>query len=288
MTTDAPGLPEYPQYDVEVVSPELPCGAAWLANCLLELDVPLWNCWDIDTRHEWQRLAPFRYRYVADHLPWRQTLAALVVGRRFRFLPSPVPHFNHRWPVDLDARRPVIVFVRDPRDALHSEWRRQCRNRGAAATAGFETFLASPYYHYPFSFREYLLRFLRQCQCLLERPNALLVRFEDYKHAPEATLHRVMRFLGLTPSPTRIDTAIRRSDFFVLKEIEERLAARGELHREFNRSGTAFEYRQCLTPSMHDAIGAEFAEIYQWLNYQSHEHAREASRRRRRGCSSVP
>ena len=36
-----PGRPGYPDYDVDIVSAELPCGAAWLATALLELGVPL-------------------------------------------------------------------------------------------------------------------------------------------------------------------------------------------------------------------------------------------------------
>ena len=38
---------------VEVVSPDFPCGAEWLANALLEFSVPLWSLWGFDTRDEW-------------------------------------------------------------------------------------------------------------------------------------------------------------------------------------------------------------------------------------------
>jgi Sulfotransferase domain len=263
-----PMPPDYLGYDVEVVSPELPCGASWLANCLLELKVPLWNPWGFDTRAEWERLGPYRYHYAAEKLPWRQTLPALAVGREFMFAARPAPRFSHRWPAELDATRPIILFVRDPRDALYSEWRRQLRNGGPAATAKFQVFLRSPYYHHPFSFAEYLRLFLRSCRDVLATRNSLLVRFEDYRAVPQQTLRRVVQFLGSSATEAELATATARSDFSVLRRIESELEAGGESHRQFNRRGMAFEYRLSYTPDMHEPLGQQFDEVCQWLGHE--------------------
>lgn len=267
--SDTPPMPpDYPGYDVEVLSPELPCGASWLANCLLELGVPLWNPWGFDTRAEWERLGPLRYRYAAATLPWRQTLPALRAGREFLFLLRPVPRFSHRWPTELSAGHPVILFVRDPRDALYSEWLRQVRNGGPAPAATFEAFLESPYHHHPYTFRDYPLLFLRACREVLVGRHALIVRFEDYRAEPLRTLECVARFLGLNVAEPRLAAAAASSDFTVLKRIENELEATGELPRQFNRRGMAYEYRVSYTPDMHAALGRPFDEVLQWLGYE--------------------
>lgn len=270
MTVTRPGTmpPEYPAYDTEIVSPELPCGASWLANCLLELNVPVWNPWGFDTLEEWSRLGTHRYRYAAETLPWRQTLPALTVGRDFCFAARPVPRFSHCWPADLDLTNPIVFFVRDPRDALYSEWRRQVRNGGPAAAATFENFLSARYYHHSFSFAEYLVRFLTSWREVLAVRRSLIVRFEDYKASPSQTLERVIRFLGIESDDLQLSRAVLGSDFLALKRIENELEARAELRRQFNRRGMAFEFRLTYTKTMHEAVGKRFDAFCNWLGYE--------------------
>lgn len=56
VSQDAPELPGFARYSVDLASAELPCGASWIANVLLELGVPIFNPWGADTRAEWQAL----------------------------------------------------------------------------------------------------------------------------------------------------------------------------------------------------------------------------------------
>lgn len=250
-----------------VTSPELPCGAAWLANALLELGVPLWNLWGFDTRREWFADSCGGYQYVASDLPWLQCLPSLVAGREFHFDERFLVTFSHGWPEDVSAESAVVLFVRDPRDALYSEWRRQARNGGPTAGLGFAEFLKHPYYHHPFSFRDYLFRYLHAWKQALDGQRHLVVRFEDAKLDPAGTLGKVAQFMSKPADEAALGLAASRSDFKNLKSIEDRLESEGRLSRQFNRSGTPYEHRTSFTNDMRQAMGNGFDELNEWLKY---------------------
>ena len=274
---ESPGLEDFPHFTLDVVSPELPCGSGWLGNCFLELGISLWKPWGLDTSKKWERIGPFRYRYIQGPSPLQQTLPALVTGREFTFRPHPVPRFSHQWPLICPNQKRIVFFVRDPRDALYSEWRRQQANGRLAEGTSFTAFLNSPYYHYPFSFRDYPLLFLRLWKNVLGGQKHLVVRFEDYKADANATLKKVIKFLGLKVSASEIQRATDLSDFSVAKKIEQERSAKHELHLQLNRAGIPFEYYQAYTPAMHDQIGPLFDPFLRWLGYESYEKGRQHS-----------
>ena len=113
-------IEDYADFTFDVVSPELPCGVAWLANCFLELNIPVWRPWDLEIDNDWNRLAPFHYQYTDSQEPSKQTLPALQYLREFQFNPDYAPYFRHQWPISCKPKRRLIFFVRDPRDALFS------------------------------------------------------------------------------------------------------------------------------------------------------------------------
>ncbi len=263
-----PEQPEYPAYDVEIVSPELPCGSAWLINCLLELDVPIWKPWNAHVDNEWQRLGTRRYRYVSAAPPWRRTLPALSCGREFRFRAMPVPRVLHYWP---GAHPPVartILFVRDPRDALYSAWRREAPLPEAARRT-FAQFVGARYFHYPFTRAEYLLLFLRLWREALREREHLVLRFEDYRNDAIATLRRATAFLGIDADDMALARAAENSDFARLRQIESSMLARGEIAAPLNRAARAFEHRATFDRAMHVALGPRYAQLYTWLGYDA-------------------
>ena len=276
---DAPDLKEYPRFDVDIVSPELPCGVAWLASCCLELGIPVWKPWGLDIQEYWQRLEAFQYRYIKPQTSFQGTLPGLKTGRIFTFLPEPVPRFSHRWPLTVPDQNRTILFVRDPRDALYSDWQRKLRNQQIAADMSYQAFLASPYHHYPFTRRDYLLVFLRMWQSVLSDREHLIIRFEDYKAKPEVTLKRVMDFLGITVTEIQLEGALSASDFKVVKTIEEDFSGTEDYPQSLsNRSGMALEYRQSYTVAMHEGVGEQFDALYQWLGYERYSKARESAK----------
>ncbi len=267
---------DYRDFTFDVVSPELPCGAGWLANCLLELNIPVWQPWGFEVNNEWQRLAPFHYQYKAKCEPWKQTLPALQHLREYQFSSESAACFRHQWPLAFGKRRPLVFFVRDPRDALYSHWRRAIHN-DPGFYLSFEAFVHSPYYHYPITFREYQLRFLQIWRSYLSKSDHLIVRFEDYKADARQTLCRVLDFLKIKAGEDQVDQALACSDFSVLKRVEDQLEKQGLLERKFNYAGMAFEYQQSYTPMMHQCVGSDFDDIYQWLGYASYVDARSQS-----------
>jgi hypothetical protein len=129
-------------------------------------------------------------------------------------------------------------------------------------------FVETRYYHHPFSFADYLVRFLGVWRDVPSKRRYLIVRFEDYKSDAPRTLEGVCQFLGIDASEDRQALAIARSDHAVVKRVEDELEAKGELNRQFNRRGTAFEFRETYTASMHRAVGRRFDALCVWLGYE--------------------
>jgi len=265
-------LEDYPDFTFDVVSPELPSGAAWLANCFLELNIPVWRPWDIEIDNEWRRLAPFHYQYSDRLQPWKQTLPALQYLREYHFNPGHAACIHHQWPFSYKKKRRLIFFVRDPRDALFSYWRRT-RHNEEDFNLSFEHFVHSRYFHHPFSFREYLLLFLQQWKNHLSGHNHLIVRFEDYRTNARKTLTRILDFLDIPVESDLVDRALVHSDFLALKRVEDQIEKSTQLKNRFNYAGIAFEYQKSYTPAMHKCLGADFDDVCKWLGYTSYADA---------------
>ncbi|UXI67831.1 sulfotransferase domain-containing protein [Tahibacter amnicola] len=262
-----PDVEGFARYDVEIASSEMPSGASWLANCLLELDVALWKPWGADLREDWQSLGERRFRYVRSDEAWRRLLPSLEAGREFQFRATPVPRMTHAWPGTYGPVARTILFVRDPRDALHSLWHRARRIKLVPADESFERFLADPWFHYPVSRADYLAFWLRVWRVALAGREHLIVRYEDYRRDALGTLQRATAFLGLTATPAQLQAAVAASDYQVAREAEARLIDAGTVDAVFNRAGCAEEWRRAFDPDMHRAVGSRFAALYDWLGY---------------------
>ncbi len=265
-----PWTQDYPSHDFDIVSPELPAGSAWLVNCLLELNVAVWQPWDVAINGEWQRISANRYGYLKPNQQWHQTLPALKQGRVFDFQADLSGRASHRWASLTASNKRLILFVRDPRDLLFSQWRRNQFNV-AGFSDSFEQFLQSNYHHYPINQVDFLRLFLKLWQIESEKFNHVLIRFEDYKTNPDATLKKVLRFLQVERTDEQVELALSASDFSVVKQTEDELFERGVLQRKFNYASQPFEYQQHMSQLQLNMMGAGFNEICSWLDYQPFE-----------------
>lgn len=252
---ETPGRPDYPRFDVEVISPELPCGVAWLASAMIELDVPLWKPWGLRDDRLWLRLGHARYRHVCRGSPWSRVVAGFQHNREFRFRSTPVPRFSHGWPGLLAPLPAVILFVRDPRDALYSGWRRARRSGELRGGVDFESFVAAPYHHYPMSWGRWLALFLALWRHELAGRRHLVVRFEDVKADPIGMLRRTLAFLGMEVGDRALARACVVAEHANVKRIEENLVAMGVVPSPLLARGEPFEYRRHFTPRMEAALG---------------------------------
>ncbi len=242
-----------------------------MGNCLLELGVSLWQPWDRPTNKLWQRVAPFRYHFLdrSDRVStWRQSLPALEAGRVFDFTPDLVPKISHRRQRALPAHNKLIFFVRDPRDALYSEWRRQCVNiKGYDQT--FERFLAAPFHNQAYSNLQTLKNFLAGWQAALPDTPHIILRYEDYRQTPYETLSRALSYFSLDCSESQIRSALQASDFRVGKAIEAQREEAGVLRSRLYRAGIPMEYKQTYTPAMLKLFSPDFDSLLEWLGYES-------------------
>lgn len=252
-----------------VVSAQFPCGAAWLANALLELGMPIEELWGFSTAQEWAAQEDGSVCYSAEHRPWQQTLAALYPGRRMRFRPRPIFQFSHAFPWQLTDTGPTILMVRDPRDALYSEWHRQRDNLGLSDDLTFPDFMRSSFEGGPASHADALwLHLAAWLVAPRERPEDLLViRFEDCKRAPERVLRALLDWLGADASDAEIARAIASSDVRRLQRVEATLHARGSTARRFNRRGKAEEWRSSWESSWLEQMSPAWTVLLSAMGY---------------------
>jgi hypothetical protein len=242
---DNTGRSDFANFTAEVFSPELPCGAGWLASALLELQVPLWRFWGVDIDADWHSLGARRYRYENRFSAWSRIITGLTDGREFTFRALPVPRFTHDLPGAWTASERLVAFVRDPRDALYSKWRRESA-RGLSDP--FVTWLAQldarwnlPRLHaYAMDIATWI------CFARSTGMAVLVARFEDTKVDPEAVLRRVWRFIASaepTPTEDEFSRAVVNSQFARARGIEDRLIAERVLSDRINFRGIAYEYK---------------------------------------------
>jgi Sulfotransferase domain len=263
-----PEVTLFPRYDCEIVSSEMPSGASWLANCLLELDVALWKPWGADLRGDWRQRGGRRYRYDRSDEAWRRLLPSLRHGREFDFRAAPVPRLTHAWPgIYADPPR-TVLFVRDPRDALYSFWQRALRVGLAPPQQSFADFIAAPWFHYPLSRVDFLAVWLGVWQQALAGREHLLLRYEDYRADALGTLRRATDFLGIAATEAALRRAVAVSDYEVARTAEQQLIAKGILNAQFNRAGQAGEWHGTFDTAMHAAVGTRFDTVNQWLDYE--------------------
>jgi len=257
-------------FNLNIVSPQFPCGAAWLANALIELGAPLWELWGFDTRSEWALEDDGRYRYVATHGPWQQTLASLQTGRIHAFDQSLLPRFSHGFPWQCDLTQRTIFIVRDPRDALYSEWQRQMRNSQIPKATPFETFLKMPFFGGPISHIDMLWLHLRSWLAWgRENPTCFKrLRFEDWKSEPERQLGEASHWMGLRLDQPALSRAAAASEVDHLQKVEQRLLLSDPSARQFNRRGQTYEWRSVWQIEWFKAFGAHWSDLFDALDYE--------------------
>lgn len=260
-----PDVPGFPAFDAEIASSEMPSGASWLANCLLELGVSLWKPWGADIASHWRACGPRRFRYASKDASWRSLLPSLADGREFAFRAAPVPRVTHAWAGTYGDVPRTILFVRDPRDALHSLWHRARRVGLVPDDQDFGTFLREPWFHYPIGRGDFLLVWLRVWRLALAGREHLVLRYEDYRRDAAGTLRRALAFLRIEAADADVERALAASDFEVARAAEARRD--GNAAPTFNRAGLAEEWRETFDDAMHAAVGPRYASLYAWLGY---------------------
>lgn len=100
-------------------------------------------------------------------------------------------------------------------------------------------------------------------------PQLLVMRYEDMLYKPRKHFKQVANFLGLKPSPERLERAIRNSSFKALKELEQQkgFRERSKKAESFFREGRAEQWREVLTPDQVRRIIADHHEQMERFGY---------------------
>ena len=216
---------------VYLPSPREPSGATWLINCLLELGVRTFRyspggMWRHD-RGRW--LLNSHERLLCKWLP------ALSDHESFDFRDDVEVQWMHEWRSEKYVDSQIIYFVRDPRDALYSRYRRE------APQLSFAEFAAFPDAR---TLLDKIVNWKLFNEGWLSHPRLTVVRFEDYKADAARTLRLVLDAMGLQYGPADIVRAVRNSTYDRAAAAER--AYRAE-HPEdtqiINRSGLPMEWQ---------------------------------------------
>lgn len=100
-------------------------------------------------------------------------------------------------------------------------------------------------------------------------PQLLVVRYEDLLEKPRTHFKRVVKFLGLKPTPERLERAIKFSSFRVLKAQEEKggFKERPAVSKAFFREGKSEQWRTKLTPEQVHQIISDHREQMERFGY---------------------
>jgi hypothetical protein len=162
-----------------------------------------------------------------------------------------------------------VLVVRDPRDALYSEWQRHRRNLALADSVAFVDFLKQPFFGGPISHVDMLWLHLRTwLKYQYSQPaRVYLLRFEDWKRDPESSLDQVCRWMGLHASAAALEQAASASDVSHLQAVESTLLTGDPQAKQYNRAGLASEWHTKWSTEWLAALGQHWQPVLNGLGY---------------------
>lgn len=186
---------------IYLISPREPSGATWLINCFLELGLKtyretLGDMW-VPARGGGYTLNP-----VENHL--KKWLPILSARETFDFRDDIEVEWAHQWPTRRHAGHRIIYFVRDPRDAIFSRYRRE------SPDLSFEEFLDFPD---PQTLHDKIDTWSMFNELWLQQPDVRAFRFEDYKSDARKTLEAILAYVGLRVNEAVLTQALENSTF---------------------------------------------------------------------------
>jgi len=156
-----------PKRKIYLVSPREPSGATWLINCLLELGIMTYR---YSPAGMWRNETGRWFLNSHEHV-LRKWLPALVDHSSFQFRDDLEVQWMHEWFTDAYADNEILYFVRDPRDALFSRFKRE------APQLSFREFAAFPDVY---TLLDKVANWWLYNKTWLAHPRVTVFRFEDY------------------------------------------------------------------------------------------------------------
>lgn len=220
------------RHPTRIVSPREPSGVTWLVNCLLELGLKTWR---ESVPPMWRPLGGDRWELTPEQELLRKWLPALEERRVFSFSPARGARWTHEWPDEAPGDGPILLFLRDPRDAHYSRWRREAPQLGWRE---FNRLLD------PRTLLDRIDAWRLFVASWLEQPGVVVLRFEQAKLDPAGVLGRVCELLGLERDPVRLARALSSSTSERAQQAERAYRARaGDTGPPVNQGGHVERWR---------------------------------------------
>ena len=252
----------------QIVSPPFACGVAWLINALLYLNIRVTS--DAFINHWQEDSSRWQIKDEAlNHLKWH--LPVLHEREIFDFPEDLEVRWEHR--LDFAAREActTILFVRDPRDAVYSLYR-----RNYSTDISFTGFLTKPDEwpdHFPNLFHlPPIETYAYFCYFWLSMKSAMpvkVVRFEDAKANALHVLKDVLSYLDIVRTEEEIQLAIKSSDFNQARiAMEEMELTTGKKFKTAVK-GQSYEWRSTYSNIDMRLISITSKDIINKLGYSS-------------------
>lgn len=206
-----------PTQSIHLISPEFPSGIAWLLNVLLDLSLRI-------TRSDHGMWRNGRNGETLD--PSQEELKRWIpcLSQREEFIfPEPFKfHWGHQWPPLSERNAPVVFFIRNGLDAVHSHYKRFFPH------VSFLEYLRHPVVPVYRGIPE--IRHLPPAEtwalfCLLWKrllpAETHWLRFEDAKQNPIAQVSSLLRSFGIVRTEVAIGTAVEASSFENARKAED-------------------------------------------------------------------
>ncbi len=171
--------------------------------------------------------------------------------------------------VTFEVTAGAIYVIRNPLDVTIS----YAHHLGATIDDAI-AYMANPRAQVPASrghVHELLSSWSEHVESWTAKPSRALhvVRYEDMLTKPQTAFGGIVRFLGLKPPRPRLERAIARSSFRVLREQERRhgFKEKSEQAERFFREGKAGQWREALTPEQIERVVSAHRQQMQRFGY---------------------
>lgn len=215
-----------------IVSPREPSGATWLINCFLELGIKTYR--KDNPEWMWRPNKNGLYTLNPNENYLKKWLPVLNSKSEFVFRDDIEIQWVHDWPISKFKNFEVIFFVRDPRDAIYSRYKRENPN---------QSYLDFIFTHDSNSLLNKIENWCLFNYCWQQHTRLRIYQFEEYKANAFVLLKKILTDFCIIANNSEVKNAIMNSTYEKALECEKKISfANNEL---INRAGIAFEWKSC-------------------------------------------
>lgn len=227
---------------IELVSSQFPSGVAWILNFLLEINILVYRGDNIASTWDYNKKNKFYSLNKKDEV-LKQWIPVLSEKEKFYFKDDISIRWTHEFPTKNNLEGKTILLVRDGRDAIYSQYKREVK--GESFTEMLKGFCP------PFGLNPadtWALMNLMWSNSV-QKDNLFVIKFEDIKTDPQTVLPGLLKFLGISRDPVDIQASIESSSFERAKKNEEtyRATAPRTQFELVNRKGQPGEWKETYT-----------------------------------------